>query len=206
MTPRDRLLAIATECFANSGYEATTMRTIATRGGVTLPTIYHYFGDKASLYYEVCYSTFAPRADRALAHYESSSAPPEHRVLAFFVELATDLLENEHLFKLLHREMIDQDSEGIRKLTERCWKQSFTALCSAFREIGTAGQDPVKVTLASFALVFGLAEFRRTAVHLHGSLASIYEPRKLAELALSMTAPTVGWRQLRERATRAAMA
>lgn len=205
-TPRERLLKIAADCFASAGFEATTMRTIATRAGVTLPTIYHYFGDKANLYLEVCFDTFAPRADRALAEYERSGATPEQKVLAFFVDLANDLLENEKLFKLLHREMIDQDIEGIRKLTERCWKQSFTALSDALRRIGTPGTDPVKATLSSFALMFGLAEFRRTAAFLHPTLSGVYEPRRLAQFVLSTTVPHVDWSALREPRLRAASA
>ena len=93
---RDKLLRIATQRFAAVGYEATTMRSIAGRAGVTLPTIYHYFGDKATLYLEVCLATFAPRAERALASYSQSPGSEAQRVLDFFVDLASDLLENEN--------------------------------------------------------------------------------------------------------------
>ena len=203
---RNRLLRSAVQSFATSGYEATTMRSIASRAGVTLPTVYHYFGDKANLYLEACLATFAPRAERALATYSASGESDAQRVMDFFVDLAADLLENENFFKLMHREMIDQDRDGIRRLTERCWKQSFTALCAAFRSLVPAGRDPVSAAFTSFALIFGLVEFRRKAPFLHESLERSYTPRALAELTLATTVPAVEWRRLAERRDHRAIA
>jgi AcrR family transcriptional regulator len=203
---RERLLRTAVQRFAASGYEATTMRSIASRAGVTLPTVYHYFGDKANLYLEACLATFAPRAERALATYSTSGDSDTQRVLDFFVDLASDLLENENFFKLMHREMIDQDREGIRRLTERCWKQSFTALCAAFRSLVPTGADPVATAFTSFALMFGLVEFRRKAPFLHESLEKSYTPRGLAELTLATTVPGTPWHRLVDRQIRRAIA
>ena len=208
---RDKLLRIATQQFANVGFEATTMRSIASKAGVTLPTLYHYYGDKANLYIEACLASFAPRAERALAAHSRPGAHEDERVLEFFVDLATDLLENESLFKLLHREMIDQDREGIRRLTDRCWKQSFAALTESFRALipvgsDPVGTDPVGTALASFALMFGLVEFRRKAPFLHGSLVKHYTPHGLAEFVLATTVPSIQWRAVPERQAKAASA
>jgi AcrR family transcriptional regulator len=203
---RTRLLAVATQQFADVGFEATTMRTIASRAGVTLPTLYHYFGDKQNLYHAVCIASFAPRAAHGREVFADSGRTEEERVLSFFIDLAADLLENEHLFKLMHREMIDQDQDGIRRLTERCWKQSFDALCGAFRSLVPKGQDPIAIALTSFALMFGLLEFRRKAPFLNAATVKHYSPRGLAELVLTTTAPSIRWRQSALRATRTAVA
>jgi AcrR family transcriptional regulator len=203
---RDKLLQEATDQFAAIGYEATTMRSIASRAGVTLPTLYHYFGDKANLYLEACVACFAPRAERGLAAYSQSTGREEQRVLRFFVELARDLLENDNFFRLMHREMIDQDLEGIRLLTERCWKQSFAALCAAFGSLVPGDRDAVTTAFTSFALMFGLVEFRRKAPFLNAELVKHYSPRGLAELVLTTTVPTVEWRQASERPSRTASA
>jgi AcrR family transcriptional regulator len=203
---REKLLRIATQRFAAVGFEATTMRSIASRAGVTLPTIYHHYGDKANLYLEVCLAAFAPRAERALSTYEKSGASEQQRVLDFFTGLASDLLENDSYFKLIHREMIDQDREGIRRLTERCWKQPFDAICTAFRSLVPDATDPVAIALTSFALMFGLVEFRRKAPFLDEGLVKHYRPRALAELVLATTVPAIGWRDLPERPVLAASA
>jgi hypothetical protein len=40
---QDRVLLAALECFVERGYHGTTIRQIATRGGVSAPGLYHYF-------------------------------------------------------------------------------------------------------------------------------------------------------------------
>lgn len=195
-TMRDVILGIAKERFASVGFEATTMRSIASRAGVTLPTIYHYFDDKANLYLQACMATFAPRAERAQRAFARSAASEEQKILRFFIDLATDLLEDEHFFKLLHREMIDQDQEGIRTLTEGCWKQPFTTLSAAFKELLPRQRDPVEVTLTCFALMLGLVNFRRNATYLSSDLGRYYRARPLAELVLNTTVPQIAWSAL----------
>lgn len=192
---KERLMQIAIQRFATHGYEATTMRSIASRAGVTLPTLYHYFGDKKNLFQEVCLITFAPRAERGLTGFEKSAAPTECKVMEFFVGLADELLNNENYFKLMHREIIDQDREGIRKLTERCWNRPFATLCLAYRALLPKGTDVATVAFTSFSLIFGLIEFRRKAPFLHESLSKHYEPAALAELVLATTVPSIDWRK-----------
>ena len=199
---KHKLLRVAIARFAAVGFEATTMRSVASRAGVTLPTLYHYFGDKKNLYLEACLATFAPRAERAFAAYSQSGARDDEKVISFFVDLATELLDNENFFKLMHREIIDQDREGIRRLTERCWKQSFTALCGTFRSLLPKDADSVASVFTSFALMFGLVEFRRKAPFLHASLERHYSPRALAELVMATTLPTINWRDLPTHANR----
>lgn len=46
---RHRLLVAASECFAEKGYQKTTIREIAADAGVTLGALYHHFKDKKEL-------------------------------------------------------------------------------------------------------------------------------------------------------------
>jgi AcrR family transcriptional regulator len=46
---RHRLLVAASECFAEKGYQKTTIREIASNAGVTLGALYHHFKDKKEL-------------------------------------------------------------------------------------------------------------------------------------------------------------
>ncbi len=87
---KEQLMQIAIQRFATHGYEATTMRSIASRAGVTLPTLYHYYGDKKNLFQEVCLITFAPRAERGLTGFEKSAAPTECKVWNFSRACATN--------------------------------------------------------------------------------------------------------------------
>lgn len=46
---RDRILAAAADEFGAHGYDAATVRAIATRAGVDAALVHHYFGTKADL-------------------------------------------------------------------------------------------------------------------------------------------------------------
>jgi len=50
---KDRLLAAATELFAERGFHATTARDIAARAGVNLAAGHYHYGSKQDLYIEV---------------------------------------------------------------------------------------------------------------------------------------------------------
>jgi TetR/AcrR family transcriptional repressor of nem operon len=80
------VLEAAIQCFWAKGFEATSMRDLIERMGMTSASVYNAFGDKRALY------------RRALAHYlESSfgervirletSLPPRQAIERFFVEI-----------------------------------------------------------------------------------------------------------------------
>lgn len=45
----DPVLRGAIDCFVETGYHGTTMRTLAARIGISVPAIYHYYADKQQL-------------------------------------------------------------------------------------------------------------------------------------------------------------
>lgn len=47
---RNRILSAATECFAESGFKATSVRKICERAGANLAMVNYYFGSKDGLY------------------------------------------------------------------------------------------------------------------------------------------------------------
>ena len=47
---RDRILATARECFSQSGFEKTTIRTVATGAGVAPAMVIRYYGNKEGLF------------------------------------------------------------------------------------------------------------------------------------------------------------
>lgn len=51
---RRRILEAARRMFVESGFEATTMRSIASKIGYTATAVYHHFQDKAALVAELC--------------------------------------------------------------------------------------------------------------------------------------------------------
>lgn len=57
-TRREEILQAAKELFLEEGYEATTIRRIADRVGISAPALYLYFRDKEALLLALCDQTF----------------------------------------------------------------------------------------------------------------------------------------------------
>src|ERR1700675_4347593 len=73
---RRTILQVAEVLLANGGEEGLSIRELCARAGVTPPTIYHHFGDKAALIDRVvddCFATF----DRAFARRTVPTDPVE---------------------------------------------------------------------------------------------------------------------------------
>lgn len=60
---RERILAGAVEEFGELGYDAATIRGIATRAGVDTALVHHYFGTKGDLFTQVIDAPMRPDVD-----------------------------------------------------------------------------------------------------------------------------------------------
>lgn len=91
------VLDAAVQCFWSRGYEATSVRDLITRTGITGASLYNAFGDKRALY------------QTALDHYVSSSISDRIRrceVLAPYDAVATFFAE------IVRRSVEDRDHKG----------------------------------------------------------------------------------------------
>src|SRR5437016_7363552 len=79
---RRAILAAAEALLARGGEAGLSIRQLCARAGVTPPTIYHHFGDKAALVARVIDDCFAD-FDRALARRRPPGDPVEALAWAF---------------------------------------------------------------------------------------------------------------------------
>lgn len=88
------VLAAAIDCFWERGYEATSIRELADRMGLTGASLYNAFGDKRTLYRRALNhyieTTFADRVRRL----EGKLSPPK-AISAFFAEIIQRSLDDE---------------------------------------------------------------------------------------------------------------
>jgi TetR/AcrR family transcriptional repressor of nem operon len=88
------VLDVATQCFWNRGYEATSVRDLAENMGMTGASLYNAFGDKRSLYRRVLdhyvERSFGDRVERF-----EGNLPPRAAIDTFFKELVEASLSDK---------------------------------------------------------------------------------------------------------------
>ena len=87
-------LDAAMDCFWRDGYEATSVRALAGRMGITGASLYNAFGDKRSLFREVL-KRYAERSTRERIARLESSLPPKQAVRAFLGEIIKRSLDTD---------------------------------------------------------------------------------------------------------------
>jgi AcrR family transcriptional regulator len=74
---RTKLLDAAGQVFAESGFQAATVREICARAGVNVALVNYHFGDKLELYTEVLRHSIGASGNGIIKQAISSTAPPE---------------------------------------------------------------------------------------------------------------------------------
>jgi AcrR family transcriptional regulator len=114
----DRLLQVAVEVFAESGFRATTVREICSKANVNVASVNYYFRSKEALYTQALAFAF----EEANKRYPQDAALnknllPEQRLKFFIENFLHKLLDDSHLgfhSKLIAREI----AEPTRALDE----------------------------------------------------------------------------------------
>lgn len=109
-TPRQpaigSVLAVATNMFAEKGYEGTSMRDLREATQVSIATLYHYFPSKESLFAEVCSSKYDELVFSVLNRF--AALPEAERDIVHLAEILYDALAGDaQTFYLLQRDMIN---------------------------------------------------------------------------------------------------
>ena len=79
-------LEAAIECFWQNGYEATSVRDLAEKMGLSAPSLYNAYGDKRALY-ERALERYLDQSARALIKRLEESLPPKQAVRQFIEEI-----------------------------------------------------------------------------------------------------------------------
>ncbi len=103
---REFILDEATKLFAKLGYDRVTVRDISAATNLSMPTLYHHFGDKEKLYREVESKCYGALRDRLLSALETEGDAEER--LRNFVAHMYDALLNDTVFRnIAVRNMLD---------------------------------------------------------------------------------------------------
>lgn len=190
-TNREKILTSAARLFSKKGFNGTSMRDVASAVRVSLPTIYHYFGNKRNLYNEVRIVVFSSRSNQHLKHLRTTKDSAT-RIHNYLLALATDLMNDPLYYKLLHREMLEQDKRGLRRLSQECFKEGFDEMCTLLSGMA-GGEQKAKLAITLYSLLFGLISTMRYGIYLDDSLTECHSPEYFVRLTLDQLIPEVDW-------------
>jgi AcrR family transcriptional regulator len=173
-TFRRRATAAAVKLFAEQGYAAVTMRSLAGALGCSPMTPYRYFANKDALLNAVRADAFRTFADAQEA--ASAAADPVTRLLAFKRAYIAFALAHPHAYRVMF-ELIDQPA-AVDPEVERESARGFSFLYRATKEAVATGA--VTGDARSLAHLFWASTHGLVMLHLAGRLTM---GRSIAELA-----------------------
>src|SRR5580698_7953660 len=139
---KERLLRVATRLFARHGFEGTSVQDIVDAAGVTKGAMYHYYGSKDDLLYEVYHQVLTMQT----SHLDEISAGPgtaEERLRAAAADVVSTSLDNLDdmivFFRSLH--MLPDDKQSQVRCERRLYHDKFKALVDEGVASGTFRSD-----------------------------------------------------------------
>lgn len=164
---RSKILEAARTLFVKDGYEAVTMRQIASKINYTATAIYYHFPDKESLLRELCEKDFLVLTNyfRRLGHI----ADPIERIRMSGVAYVNFGIENPQQYRLIFMTPRPQTRLGNGDTAQKYpGEDAYDFLLAAVREAISAGRfrpeltDPEEVAQAIWASAHGLVALHLT--------------------------------------------
>ncbi|MFN9525611.1 MAG: TetR/AcrR family transcriptional regulator [Pseudomonadaceae bacterium] len=161
---RQRILEVSTRLFAKHGFDGVTMRNIATASDITLPAIYHHFGNKEELFKEVETEMYSSHA-RSLMDQLQSELSPEERLRGFVFVMFEHLESNPDYLKLLQRNLVDGWEENQAFLVDLSLQPVMDELKILLNEYAAGTGDGI-TPIAIFSLILGFITLMPVVRHL----------------------------------------
>ncbi len=139
---KERLLRVATRLFARHGFEGTSVQDIVDAAGVTKGAMYHYYGSKDDLLYEVYHQLLTTQTSQ-LEEIAAGPGTAEERLRAAAKDVVQTSLDNLDdmivFFRSLH--MLPDDKQAQVRAERRLYQEKFKALVEEGVAAGTFRSD-----------------------------------------------------------------
>lgn len=148
----DRLLAVATRMFAEKGFESTSVQEIVNAAGVTKGAMYHYFGSKDDLLYEIYHRLLGLQMSR-LEHIADGPGSAEERLRAAAVDVLTTSFLYLDDFTVFFRSthLLPRDRREAVRAERRRYHERFRGLVEEGQREGTfRGRTPADIAVHFF--------------------------------------------------------
>jgi AcrR family transcriptional regulator len=135
---KERLLRVATRLFARHGFEGTSVQDIVDAAGVTKGAMYHYYGSKDDLLFEVYHQLLTMQMSH-LTDIVKGSGTPEERLRDAAIDVVESSLANLDelivFFRSLH--MLPDDRQTQVRAERRAYHDVFRGLVEEGMAAGT---------------------------------------------------------------------
>lgn len=164
---RSDLCRVATQQFAEAGYDGVTLRGLAGELGVSPMTPYRYFENKEAIFESVRAAAFDRFGDFTARTREATEAlPPLEQLRAMgrsYVEFA---VAEPHAYRIMFEldHLSNTDDAFLEESRARCWAQ-ILAVCERCVRASDLVGDPLLVAHLSWVTLHGLV-----TLHLSGKL------------------------------------
>jgi TetR/AcrR family transcriptional regulator len=161
---RQRILEVSTKLFAKHGFDGVAMRNIATASEITLPAIYHHFGNKEELFKAVETEMYSSHAKSLLDQLQADLSPEER--LRNFVQVMFEHLEsNPDYLKLLQRNLVDGWEENQAFLVDLSLQNVMDELKTLLNQYSEGVGEGI-TPIAIFSLILGFITLLPVIRHL----------------------------------------
>lgn len=177
---RQRILDVSTKLFAKHGFDGVAMRNIAAASEITLPSIYHHFGNKEELFKAVeteMYSTHA----KSLLEQLQADLSAEERLRGFVQVMFQHLESNPDYLKLLQRNLVDGWEENQAFLVDLSLQSVMDELKILLNQYSAGSGDGI-TPIAIFSLILGFITLLPVIRHLKDRPAPAPAPEQMREL------------------------
>jgi len=182
---RDEILRAATDLFAESGFDAVSMKSIAVRAGTSKANVFHHFGSKDALYLAVMRDACG-RFETSIDAFEGERRDFGQRLSEFVREdLATMAAQSDYSHLIL-REILDSGPCRGQALATEVFDQAFGRIVTVLEQGQARGEvtgDVPPALAASMLIACNVFMFQSQHVlkHLPG-VDFVDDPERYAAL------------------------
>ena len=151
---REKILAAALELFANKGYDATSIDSIAKKAGVSKGLIYNYFESKEKILLAI-FDDAMKVGDEILARYKGLTDPYE--IMRCMTEDTFDFLRKKKQYCQLLTAISLQPGvmDGMKDFIDNAFKKNMKIMTGLYKQIGD--KDPNVSALLISAIFDGVS-------------------------------------------------
>ena len=183
-----RLLTVSTRLFAEQGFEITSVQQIVDAAGVTKGAMYHYFGSKDELLYEIYARVLRVQTARMLDLAEGDQSVSErlHAVASDVVATtAANLDDTVIFFRSMH--LLHADKQAEVRSERRRYHERVRQLIQEGQREGVFRQDKEAELVVDF--FFGAVHHLGTWFRHDGELTGAEVGQQFADLLLTSLRP-----------------